>query len=190
MGKEVLLKLSGNTVINTDNYMLLFFTNNFENIGLLSNDVSNPNIPVETNPTFKIPFIISGYTDNTKLNELKTYSNEFKVGINGVTSVSSNLISYRLDGIDFITYISGSTSNPVALSTIYFLGSQNGFINGLNSNNSVNEFTFKDESKPYIEELPTRSQVFVQRNPASVYDSFFALNNINSYDDVFFYFNS
>jgi hypothetical protein len=145
--------------------------NNNEIIGDLITFANLNNQPTVTPvlPTNPTTITVTGLT-SSRLEEVKTYNNTYKVGVNGVISVSPNSIIYKIDDITYETLLGGSNA------TFYTLTKLSGEFqtqNVLRNDNSVS-----------IDIKKTLNAFIIERSNISVYDYFNKINNCDKLDDL------
>jgi hypothetical protein len=106
----------------------------------------------------------------SRLNEVKTYTGEYKVGVNGVILVLDSLIIYEIDGISYQTLLDGFNT------TYYFV------------TKSTNEFemqnVLRDDNSVSIDIKKTLNGFLVERSNISLYDYFNKISNCDKLDDL------
>lgn len=117
-------------------------------------------------------------TTTSRLDEVRTYNKAqpYVVGVNGVTEVSDDEVSYVIDGIVFTTQISSGD-------TFFAFG-----VAGLTNANSESYAVVKDERDDYTTKTPTQNNIFVERNEMSVFNNIYKLSRVDSLDDFKLYF--
>jgi hypothetical protein len=112
--------------------------------------------------------IITGYT-TSKLKNVITYTGEYKVGVNGVTEVNNEYVSYVINDITYLTYLDTGI-------TLYGFGKL------------TNEFSLqailKDDNSVSIDVKKTLNALIIDRSNVSVYEYFNKMNNCNNLDDL------
>jgi hypothetical protein len=112
--------------------------------------------------------IVTGYT-KSRLKEVISYSNEYLVGVKGVTSVNQEYVTYEIDGIVYLTYLDTDV-------TIYGFGKP------------TNEFEYqsilKDDNSVSVDVKKTLNAFVIDRSNISVYDYFNKISNCDSLDDL------
>jgi hypothetical protein len=117
-------------------------------------------------------------TTTSRLDEVRTYnkSQPYVVGVNGVSEVHDDEVSYVIDGIVFTTRLSTGE-------TFYAFG-----VAGLTNANSESYAVIKDERDDYTSKTPTQNNIFVERNEMSVFNNIYKLSRVDSLDDFNLYF--
>lgn len=112
---------------------------------------------------------ISGLT-KSRLDEVITYSKDYRVGVNGVLLVLSTLIIYQIDNIVYQTLLDGSNT------TFYSTTKQT---NEFESQNIIgnNDSVFVDIKK-------TLNAFLINRSNIPVYDYFNKINKCDELDDL------
>lgn len=168
----------------TNFYINIFLTQTQKNLGQFS-VITNPdiigdsitfdsNLNRQSNTTITLPtnsttITVTGLT-SSRLEEVKTYNNTYKVGVNGVILVSSNSVIYKIDDITYQTLLDGSNT------TFYILTKPSGEFqtqNVLRNDNSVS-----------IDIKKTLDAFIIERSNISVYDYFNKINNCDKLDDL------
>lgn len=167
----------------TNFYINIFLTQTQKNLGqfsLITNkeiigdlitflNLNNQPTVTPILPTTPTTITVTGLT-SSRLEEVKTYNNTYKVGVNGVLSVSSNSIIYKIDDITYETLLGGSKA------TFYTLTKPSGEFqtqNVLRNDNSVS-----------IDIKKTLNAFIIERSNISVYDYFNKINNCDKLDDL------
>jgi len=112
--------------------------------------------------------IITGYTES-RLKNVITYTGEYKVGVNGVTEVNQEYITYEIDGIVYLTYLDTDV-------TIYGFGK-------LTNEFDVQPILANDNSVS-IDVKKTLNAFIIDRSNISIYEYFNKMNNCNNLDDL------
>lgn len=163
-------------------YLDIFLKKTYKNLGQF--ETINPNsqivgtleeitfIQTELGLDNSQPFnvTISGLT-SSRLEEVKTYNtqNPYKVGINGVTTITSDYIEYVIDDVNYITYLEDNL-------TIFKLTK---LTNELEKQNII-----ANDNSVSIDIKKTLNAMVVDRSNVSVYDYFNKINNCSSLDDL------
>jgi len=112
--------------------------------------------------------IITGYTDS-KLKYVETYAGGYKVGVNGVTVVTDEYVSYVIDDITYLTYLDTGI-------TLYGFGKP------------TNEFDVQpilmNDNSVSIDVKKTLNAFIVDRSNVAIYEYFNKMNNCVNLDDL------
>lgn len=167
----------------TNFYINIFLTQTQKNLGQFSL-ITNPDIigdkitfnfnnqnsiPQNTQTNTTTTITVTGLT-SSRLEEVKTYNNNYRVGVNGVISVTTASIIYKIDDITYETLLGGSKA------TFYTLTKPSGEFqmqNVLRNDNSVS-----------IDIKKTLDAFIIERSNISVYDYFNKINNCDKLDDL------
>jgi hypothetical protein len=112
--------------------------------------------------------VVTGYTES-KLKNVITYSGEYKVGVNGVTSVNNDYVTYVIDDITYLTYLDTGI-------TLYGFGK-------LTNEFDVQPILMNDNSVS-IDVKKTLNAFIIDRSNISIYEYFNKMNNCNNLDDL------
>jgi hypothetical protein len=162
-------------------YIDIFLTQTQKNLGqfdiiknneiigdLIAFDFTSQNSISPISPSDVGIITLTGLT-TSRLNEVKTYTGEYKVGVNGVNVVNNEFIIYDIDGISYVTYLDTNF-------TIYTM------------TKSTNEFemqnVLRDDNSVSIDIKKTLNGFLVERSNISVYDYFNKINNCDKLDDL------
>ncbi len=164
-------------------YLDIFLKKTYKNLGLF--DIADPNatingtlsastVIVPTSPT--IPIIqprnvyVTG-TTKSRLNEVKSYDkiNPYKVGVKGVTGVTSEYVEYIIDDIYYKTFLSGEST--------YFEFRKM-------SDTLDQKIIIANENLVSIDIKKTLNAMVIDRSNMSIYDYFSKINNCSSLDDI------
>jgi hypothetical protein len=168
----------------TNFYINIFLTQTQKNLGQFSLISNNeiigdsiefaPNLNRQSNTTINLPtnsttITVTGLT-SSRLEEVKTYNGDYKVGVNGVILASSTLVVYKIDDITYQTLLDGSN-------TTYYI-----------VNKPTNEFEMQDvlsdDNSVSIDIKKTLDAFIIERSNISVYDYFNKINNCDKLDDL------
>ena len=174
---------SGGIGIPIENYYYLdiFLTQTQKNLGqfniisnneiigdLIAFDFASQNSISPISPSDVGIVTLTGLTIS-RLNEVKTYTGEYKVGVNGVNAVTNEFIIYNIDGINYVTYLDTNL-------TIYTM------------TKSTNEFqmqnVLRDDNSVSIDIKKTLNGFLVERSNISVYYYFNKISNCDKLDDL------
>jgi hypothetical protein len=148
------------SIITNDEIVGDIITFNFNNQNSISQNTQTDTITDIT---------ITGLT-SSRLAEVKTYNGDYKVGVNGVISVFSSSIIYKIDDITYQTLLDGSNT------TYYFV------------TKSTNEFqtqsVLRNDNSVSIDIKKTLNAFIIERSNISVYDYFNKINNCDKLDDL------
>lgn len=117
-----------------------------------------------------IPVSITGFTDS-KLNTVRSYdfNNLYVVGVNGVTFVASNFISYTINGINYTTYLSD-------LTTIFQFTTTRNYYTNFN-------YIGEDNLINYVDETQIDNEISIERQQISVIENFSKLRQVSTVED-------
>ena len=116
----------------TNFYINIFLTQTQKNLGQFSLITNNeiigdliefaPNLSRQSNttnsPSISTTVTVTGLT-SSRLEEVKTYNNTYKVGVNGVILASSTLVVYKIDDITYQTLLDGSDTTYYIVCLLY-----------------------------------------------------------------------
>jgi len=168
--------------INTEYYYFdVFLTQTTKNLGqfsivknneiigdLIEFDLASQNSLSRIAPSEVLNITITGLT-SSRLEEVKTYSGDYKVGVNGVSVVNDEYIIYEIDGVNYITYLDTNL-------TIYTINKS--------SNEFENQDILRDDNSVSIDVKTTLNAFLIERSNISVYDYFNKMNNCDKLDDL------
>jgi len=120
---------------------------------------------------------VTGVTDN-KLFKVRTYDNEqpYKIGFNGVTSVSTqeidsvnyDVIKYEIGSIKYTTYIKPN-SNPINISKVISITNNYNFLNvTTNEENELNLFSLDKQNKQKTKKTSKNSSKVFLKTPLTI----------------------
>jgi hypothetical protein len=125
--------------------------------------------------------MITGFTSN-KLDVIRTYNvnNPFQVGVNGVTSVSTNNVTYTIGNINYSTELNGNF-----LTTFSTNASGYDFNPYIVFPNRQNTFDIKEEAKMGLVFPPKVSnELFIERQSTAVFERHSRLSEINNFGEL------
>lgn len=162
-------------------YLDILLTNSYKNLGQYENVINSEIIGELTEFDFttqsELPLlesgqtgiaIITGYT-TSKLNVVKTYTGEYKVGVNGVTFANSEYVSYVIAGITYLTYLDTGV-------TLYGFAKQ--------TNEFETQLIFKDDNSVSVDVKKTLNAFIIDRSNISIYDYFNKISTCDNLDDI------
>jgi hypothetical protein len=165
-----------------ENYYLdIFLTQTSKNLGqydIITNNeiigdfvefnfaIQNEVPRIAVNQSFDIT--VTGLT-SSRLEEARSYSGDFKIGVNGVIAVNDNYVMYAIDGVNYITYLDTNL-------TIYTVTKP--------SNEFERQNILRDDNSVSIDIKKTLNAFIIERSNISVYDYFNKLNNCDNLDDI------
>jgi hypothetical protein len=171
---------------NNNYYIDIFLTNNFNVQGMLETITTNEIIGSLTSITFSNDFIqpepvnvafdieVSGLTIS-KINDIKDYSGNIVVGLNGVYELTSEYVKYIIDDIYYQTFFEDNL-------TIYIVYKK--------TNEFMKSFVIKNENLPFSDIRKTVNGLLIERNNISVYTFLNRLSNSSNLEDLNEIFNS
>jgi hypothetical protein len=173
--------------INFDNtfevyyYFDIFLTETYKSLGQLESITNDQIIGELTAITFNqnelplydtIPqtnITVSGLTAS-RLEEVKTYNGDYKLGVNGVVLVLDTLIIYEIDGITYQTLLDGSNT------TYYFTTKP--------TNNFDYQNVIRNDDSVFVDLKKTLNAMVINRNNIPVYEYMDKINNCDELADL------
>jgi len=164
-------------------YLDIFLKKTYKNLGQFT--IADPNATIvgslssstiipPTSPTIAITqprnIFITGTTES-RLNEVRTYNfNEpYKIGVKGVTGITSEYIEYIIGGIYYKTFLSSNTTYFEFTKTSDILDQK---------------IIIADNNSIAIDVKKTLNAMVIDRSNISVYNYFNKINNCSSLDDI------
>jgi hypothetical protein len=148
------------SIITNDEIVGDIITFNFNNQNSISQSTQTD---ISTNIT------VTGLT-SSRLAEVKTYTGDYKVGVNGVISVFTNSIIYKINDITYQTLLDGSNT------TFYTLNKPSGEFQ--------TQSVLRNDNSVSIDIKKTLNAFIIERSNISVYDYFNKINNCDKLDDL------
>jgi hypothetical protein len=107
----------------------------------------------------------------SRLDEVKTYNpnQPYKVGINGVTNVTSEFIEYRIGDVEYKTFL------PFGMTTYKVLKEQSVF---------ENQPVIWNADSVFVDIKKTLNAMVIDRSNISIYEYFNKINNCAELDDL------
>jgi hypothetical protein len=173
--------------INFDNtfevyyYFDIFLTETYKSLGQVEAITNNQIIGELTAITFNqnqlLPYdtipqktiTVSGLTAS-RLEEVKTYTGEYKLGVNGVILVLDTLIIYEIDNITYQTLLDGSNT------TYYFTSKP--------TNNFDYQNVIRNDDSVFVDLKKTLNAMVINRNNIPVYEYMDKINNCDELADL------
>lgn len=157
--------LTGNTISFTIN-----LNQKYDNLGLMSDFSDDLSSSSES-------ILVTGITEN-KLSSVRSFdlNNPYEIGVNGVTNINGNIITYIIGDITYQTNIDNLTTS------FSFISND---INYINNNFIYEENNIGDIDKPLID-----NSIFIERSDISVIESFNKMKQITGVDDFVNFNNS
>lgn len=173
--------INSGSILDEYYYIDIFLTHQYKNLGqytlIENNDIVGELTDFDLlNQNQLPPFdfgqpsvaIVTGYT-SSRLKYVETYAGGYKVGVNGVTEVNNEYVSYEIDGITYLTYLDTGV-------TLYGFGKP------------TNEFSpqaiLNDDNSVSIDVKKTLNGLIIDRSNISIYEYFNKMNNCNNLDDL------
>jgi hypothetical protein len=164
-------------------YFNIFLTETYKNLGqyeIIKNpeiigdrktitiEKNNGGITTEITP---LPTILVTGLTVSRLDEVKTYNpnQPYKVGINGVTNVTSEFIEYTIGDVEYKTFL------PFGMTTYKVLKEQSVF---------ENQPVIWNADSVFVDIKKTLNAMIIERSNISVYEYFNKMNNCDSLDEL------
>jgi len=114
--------------------------------------------------------LVTGLT-KSRLDEVKTYNPNvpYKVGVNGVTRVTSDFIEYTIGDVKYKTFL------PFGMTTYQVLKEQNVF---------EKQPVIWNADSVFIDIKKTLNAMIIERSNISIYEYFNKMNNCDSLDEL------
>jgi len=131
---------------------------------------SQTNSSIVQQTTTLPPILVTGLT-TSRLNEVKTYNINipYKIGVNGVTNITTDFIEYTIDDIKYQTFLSDG------LTTYQILKQQDVF---------QNQPVIWNADSVFVDIKKTLNAMVIERGNISVFEYFGRLNNCDSLSDM------
>lgn len=144
---------------------IINLTQEYENMGYMTDFSNDLTLNAVKNVT------ITGITES-KLSSVRSYdyNNPYKVGINGVTEVTSTYVKYNINGVNYSTNLADLSTT---FSTI-----------DVNQDYKVDYFIFEERNLSYVDKIFIDNSVFIERQNISVMESFSKLRQISSVTEI------